>query len=105
MEKKAHEVALQQADSTLAVPGNEQEDPEELRIEFENRYLRANSEQRVYPVLGYTYAECKEKEINLGLDLKGGMAVTLEVSIPELIVNLSENNQGPCIPDGDRECS
>ncbi len=95
LEKKAHEVALQQADSTLAVPGNEQEDPEELRIEFENRYLRANSEQRVYPVLGYTYAECKEKEINLGLDLKGGMAVTLEVSIPELIVNLSENNQDP----------
>lgn len=95
LEKKAHEVALQQADSALAVPGNEQEDPEELRIGFENRYLRANSEQRVYPVLGYTYAECKEKEINLGLDLKGGMAVTLEVSIPELIVNLSENNQDP----------
>jgi SecD/SecF fusion protein len=46
-------------------------------------------------VLGYTYRECKEKEINLGLDLKGGMAVTLEVSIPELVENLSENSEDP----------
>jgi SecD/SecF fusion protein len=45
--------------------------------------------------LGYTYRECKEKEINLGLDLKGGMAVTLEVSIPELVVNLSGNSSDP----------
>ena len=46
-------------------------------------------------MLGYTYRECKEKEINLGLDLKGGMAVTLEVSIPELVENLSENSTDP----------
>src|SRR5574344_1040444 len=31
--------------------------------------------------LGYTLKECHEKEINLGLDLKGGMNVTLEVSV------------------------
>ncbi|PID88774.1 MAG: hypothetical protein CSB02_00990, partial [Bacteroidia bacterium] len=30
----------------------------------------------------YTYKDVKEKEINLGLDLKGGMNVTLEVSVP-----------------------
>lgn len=66
-----------------------------LKIEFENQYLRAHGEEKVYPVLGYTYREAKEKEINLGLDLRGGMAVTLEVSIPELITNLADNSQDP----------
>ncbi len=95
LERKAAEEAVYKADSVLAVPGNEALDREELKLGFENNYLRANGEQQVYPVLGYTYRECKEKEINLGLDLKGGMAVTLEVSIPELIDNLSGNSSDP----------
>ena len=37
----------------------------------------------------YTYKEVKEREINLGLDLKGGMNVTLEVSVPDIIVALA----------------
>lgn len=37
----------------------------------------------------YTYQECKEREINLGLDLKGGMNVTLEVSVKDVLVSLS----------------
>lgn len=37
----------------------------------------------------YTYKDVKEREINLGLDLKGGMNVTLEVSVPDIIVALS----------------
>ncbi|MCB0793996.1 MAG: protein translocase subunit SecD, partial [Flavobacteriales bacterium] len=93
VERKATEVAVFQMDSALAVPGNEGLDADSLKLEFENKYLRDNSEEQIYPVFGYTYRECKEKEINLGLDLKGGMAVTLEVSIPELVVNLSENSQ------------
>lgn len=95
LEKKARAEAAFKADSVLAVAGNEGEDREALLLQFENSFLRARSEEKVYPLLGYTYAECKEKEINLGLDLKGGMAVTLEVSIPELVVNLSENSQDP----------
>jgi SecD/SecF fusion protein len=42
--------------------------------------------------LGYTLKECREKEINLGLDLKGGMNVTLEVSVPDIVKALSNNN-------------
>ncbi|MDR2684240.1 MAG: protein translocase subunit SecD, partial [Prevotellaceae bacterium] len=42
--------------------------------------------------LGYTLKECREKEINLGLDLKGGMNVTLEVSVPDILVALSDYN-------------
>ncbi len=37
----------------------------------------------------YTYRECKEKEMNLGLDLKGGMNVTLEISMVDMLRSLS----------------
>lgn len=37
----------------------------------------------------FTYENCKEHEINLGLDLKGGMNVTLEVSVQDIIRNMS----------------
>lgn len=42
--------------------------------------------------LGYTLKECREKEINLGLDLKGGMNVTLEVSVADILKALSGYN-------------
>ncbi len=42
---------------------------------------------------GYTLKECREKEINLGLDLKGGMNVTMEVEVPSIIRALAEGNQ------------
>lgn len=41
---------------------------------------------------GFTLKECHEKEINLGLDLKGGMNVTLEVSVPDILRALSGYN-------------
>jgi SecD/SecF fusion protein len=39
--------------------------------------------------LGNTFKECQKKEINLGLDLKGGMNVTLEVSVEDILKALS----------------
>lgn len=41
----------------------------------------------------FTYLECKERELNLGLDLQGGMNVTLEVSLGDLIISLSSNSK------------
>jgi len=60
-------------------------------------YLDSMSNQVVYNILlrKYTYKECKEREINLGLDLKGGMNVTLEVKIGEIVKGLSGNSQNP----------
>lgn len=43
----------------------------------------------------FTYLDCKERELNLGLDLKGGMNVTLEVSLGDLIRSLSNKNPDP----------
>ena len=43
----------------------------------------------------FTYIECKEREINLGLDLKGGMNVTMEVSVVDLIKTMSNHSTDP----------
>ncbi len=56
-------------------------------------YLDSISSEKVY--LGYTYKSVKEKEINLGLDLKGGMNVMLQVQLEDLVKALSDNNQTP----------
>ncbi len=57
---------------------------------LEYQYLDSVAAQKVW--LGYTLKECREKEINLGLDLKGGMNVTLEVSVPDILKALSGYN-------------
>jgi len=53
-------------------------------------FLRDSAGTEVYPVLGITYRDVKEQELNLGLDLRGGMSVTLEVSIPDLVIALAD---------------
>jgi len=59
----------------------------------ENEYLSRMTDSVVYNLLfaKWTYGECKEKEVNLGLDLKGGMNVMLEVSVPDIVRTLAEN--------------
>ena len=49
----------------------------------------------VYNLFGaeYTYKEVKDNELSLGLDLQGGMHVTLEVSPVDIIKSLSANSQ------------
>jgi SecD/SecF fusion protein len=58
-------------------------------------YLDAAWKQPVYNLLGlkYTYEQVKENELSLGLDLQGGMHVTLEVSPVELIKGLAGGNK------------
>ena len=55
----------------------------------EKSYIDSINTQPVYPLLGFTYKKCKDNEINLGLDLKGGMNVTMEVSLVDLIRAMS----------------
>ena len=61
-----------------------------LRKEKSRYYIDSISAEKVY--LGFTFKEVKEKEINLGLDLKGGMNVMLQVELSDLVVALSDNN-------------
>lgn len=56
----------------------------------EYHYLDSMATEKVW--LGYTLKECRENELNLGLDLKGGMNVILEVSVPDIVRTLAANN-------------
>ncbi|HIZ85784.1 MAG TPA: protein translocase subunit SecDF [Candidatus Coprenecus stercoravium] len=64
-----------------------------IRKERNRYYIDSVSAEKVY--LGYTYKEVQEKEINLGLDLKGGMNVMLEVQLSDLVRALSNYNTSP----------
>ena len=63
----------------------------------EYQYLDSIAAEKVW--FGYTLKECREKEINLGLDLKGGMNVTMEVSVPDILDALSGHNETPLYKD------
>src|SRR5574344_1770500 len=59
-------------------------------VKAEQNYLDSMANEKVY--LGnYTLKQCREMEISLGLDLKGGMNVVLEVSVPDVIKALADN--------------
>jgi len=60
-------------------------------VEF--AYLDSMASEVVYPVLDYTYGDLRTKMLNLGLDLKGGMNVTLEVQVEEVVRALSSFNK------------
>ena len=57
------------------------------------QYLTNMNDSTIY--LGNTYKKCKYKELNLGLDLKGGMNVTLEISMPDVVQSLATNTEDP----------
>jgi SecD/SecF fusion protein len=60
----------------------------------EQNYLDSMANEKVW--LGnYTLKNCREMEISLGLDLKGGMNVILEVSVPDVIKALADNKPDP----------
>ena len=65
------------------------------RSEAEQHYLDSVQNLPVYNLLikSFTYKECKEKELNLGLDLKGGMNVMLEVQVQDVIKALAGSSQ------------
>ena len=58
----------------------------------EQAYLDSVMNEKVW--LGiYSYKQCREMEIGLGLDLKGGMNVILEVSVPDVVKALANNSR------------
>ena len=59
-----------------------------------NDYMDGIAKQKVY--LGYyTFQEVREKQLGLGLDLKGGMNVTLQISVPDILKALANESQDP----------
>ena len=65
--------------------------PLEQQAEAEQHYLDSIQNLQVFNMgfKSFTYKECKEKELNLGLDLKGGMNVMLEVQVEDVVKALA----------------
>jgi SecD/SecF fusion protein len=92
-------VSVEKAAAEFGVHKAQKENPSATQVELERlakiqetRYLDSIANQPVYNFLGlrkYTFKEVKEFQLPLGLDLKGGMNVTLEVSVVDLIHALS----------------
>lgn len=63
----------------------------ELARDYEARLIDSIANQPVYNLLftSFTYMECKERELNVGLDLRGGMSVVLEVDLVDLVSQLA----------------
>ena len=74
--------------------GEERETAVEYR---KKRILDSTAEQKIYPIFGTTYKQCKANELNLGLDLQGGISVTLDVSLVDLLKSLSNNSKDPLL--------
>jgi len=91
--KYAEEQALQFVESNN-VAAEVREYVQDSVANIRNRaYIDSISTEKVF--LGYTYQSVKEKEINLGLDLKGGMNVMLQVQLEDLVKALSGNSTDP----------
>ena len=65
--------------------------------EKKDSILLATKDKAIFPVVGTTYQQCKESELNLGLDLQGGLSVTMDVSLDGLLKTSSNNEKDPAL--------
>ena len=89
-------ICLYQLSFTFVTRRIEKKAKEYAQGDYRKEYLYLDSlSGKVVYNLGirkYTYKECKERELNLGLDLKGGMNVVLEISMADIVKALSNYN-------------
>ena len=69
------------------------EDYSALRDAEEERYLDSVANNEV--IAGITYSDAKDKELNKGLDLKGGINVILQISVKDILAGLANNTDDP----------
>src|SRR5690554_304654 len=104
IEKEAEQLAIEKVDALKASAENDsvklpngtyvnfntdREAYALAKAAFINEILKEKNEEVVY--LGNKFSEVKEKSVSLGLDLEGGMAVTLELSMSDLVKNSALN--------------
>ena len=91
--EKAAQAAMSSANFAKIAPENQAYYLDSIRKDQNRVYIDSVSNKKVY--LWNTYKDCKAKEINLGLDLKGGMNVMLQVQLQDLVRALSGDNPSP----------
>jgi len=73
--------------SGVRIAVNSPESREIAKADFINGILSEKNEDEVYPILGTKFKDVKKQSLALGLDLVGGMSITMEISIPGMIEN------------------
>ena len=91
-ENKA-EAAMQTAAYTKVADVDKAFYLDSIKKDESRRYIDSISSEKVY--FGYTFKDVKSKSINLGLDLKGGMNVMLQVQLKDLVKALADGNNSP----------
>ncbi|MFD1163925.1 protein translocase subunit SecDF [Hwangdonia seohaensis] len=90
IESQAQEIAINKIPDT-------EEDFREKRSDEEANYLESIANDTVYNIgiAKFTYNDVKQKAMNLGLDLKGGINVILQVSVKDILKGLANNTKDP----------
>lgn len=94
LEKSGDSIAYLPNNTRLNVNKIGESEVEELaEAAYINDILKAKAETKVYPIFGSTFKEVKKRSLAFGLDLVGGMSVTLEISVPELVKGYVRNQR------------
>ena len=86
---------------------NAKENDGRALAKFERKYLDSVANEAVFDKFGisFSYNDIKDKEINLGLDLKGGINATLQVSVKDILIGLSNNSKNEAFIQALQEAS
>jgi len=94
---KANQIENKAAQFAASKVSESELDFDKQRIDLETKYLDSLSNISVYDILisEYTFSEVKDKSMNLGLDLKGGINVILQISVKDILKGLANNSRDP----------
>ena len=97
---RSYEATVKTQAERIVKSQNPEATGEDKNVLVKNRMrhiLDSTKEKSIYPIFGTSYQKCKENELNLGLDLQGGMSVTMEVSLEGLLKSISNNPKDPTL--------
>jgi SecD/SecF fusion protein len=94
---KSNQIENDATEYSINKVSDQELDFDKKRNQEKINYLDSLSNITVYDILiaDYNYDEVKDRAMNLGLDLKGGINVILQISVKDILQNLSNNSKDP----------
>ena len=94
---KSNQIENDATEYSINKVSNQEVDFDKKRSQEKINYLDSLSNISVFDIMiaEYTYDEVKDRAMNLGLDLKGGINVILQISVKDILQNLSNNSKDP----------
>ena len=94
---KSNQIENDATEYSINKVSSQEVDFDKKRSQEKINYLDSLSNISVFDIMiaEYTYDEVKDRAMNLGLDLKGGINVILQISVKDILQNLSNNSKDP----------